>query len=355
MAHNVHDHKKAYVRVLIALLVLTAITVQVAYHNFGIWNIIVALLVASIKASLVVLYFMHMKYDNRTNQVVFASAFVFLAIFVGITASDLFYRPLERPIPVEKTAEGGGVSAAETATLRAATPDLIAQGKTLYAQQCATCHGIAGAGDGPAAAALKPPPRDFTQEAGWKFGRSQSQLFKTLNEGSPGTPMPSFGGLPAKDRWALVHFIRTVMPNPPEDTPETIAAAGGGATEAPTGPRLPIHIAMQLMAEREVEPTRPRGARDVGLDLGSQLYAARCASCHGARGEGAVVRTVGVNPDVRLTTKPLGGQAGDWRGSEARFIRLISEGLPGFGKPGMANFTPPEWHALYEYVKSLAQ
>src|SRR3990167_4374139 len=95
--HQKHGgHAKAYISVWMALLCLTAITVWVSYHDFGTYNILVAMLVATIKGALVCLYFMHLKYDNRVNQVVFISAFVFLAVFVGLTASDVFFRPSVR-------------------------------------------------------------------------------------------------------------------------------------------------------------------------------------------------------------------------------------------------------------------
>ncbi len=93
METQVNHHQKTYVKVALALLLLTLITVAVSYVNLGVLNIFVAMLVATIKGSLVCLYFMHLKEDNRVNQVVFISAFVFLAIFVGLTLSDVLFRP----------------------------------------------------------------------------------------------------------------------------------------------------------------------------------------------------------------------------------------------------------------------
>ncbi|HLD74584.1 MAG TPA: cytochrome C oxidase subunit IV family protein [Bdellovibrionota bacterium] len=92
-----HDHTPNYVKVWIALLILTVITVSVSYIQFGRWgmhflNILVAMLVATIKGTLVCLYFMHLKEDNRVNQVVFISAFFFLVVFVGLTLSDVLFR-----------------------------------------------------------------------------------------------------------------------------------------------------------------------------------------------------------------------------------------------------------------------
>ena len=55
---------KVYMTVLIALLILTVVTVAAAQVDFGVLNIVVAMLIASVKAGLVALFFMHLKYEN---------------------------------------------------------------------------------------------------------------------------------------------------------------------------------------------------------------------------------------------------------------------------------------------------
>ena len=74
------------------LLGLTAVTVGVAQVDLGFLNIVVALAVASIKASLVVFVFMHLKYENHTLKAMVALAFVILAIFIGFTFWDVGLR-----------------------------------------------------------------------------------------------------------------------------------------------------------------------------------------------------------------------------------------------------------------------
>lgn len=82
-----------YVGVAAALFVLTGLTVGVAQFHFGEWNVVVAMLVASIKASLVVLYFMNLKYDHdRMNRVVFFAALLFLVLYATLTLADQFTR-----------------------------------------------------------------------------------------------------------------------------------------------------------------------------------------------------------------------------------------------------------------------
>jgi cytochrome c oxidase subunit 4 len=80
--------------VFIALLVLTYITVAVRYINLGGLNIWIALGIATIKAALVVLYFMHLRYDSPFNSIVFVTALAFMFLFLGITILDTIqYQP----------------------------------------------------------------------------------------------------------------------------------------------------------------------------------------------------------------------------------------------------------------------
>jgi cytochrome c oxidase subunit IV len=75
-----------------SLLVLTGLTVGASYLELGIFNPIVAILIACIKAVLVVLFFMHVKYSSKlTKLTVFCGLFTFLAL-IGMTLSDYFSR-----------------------------------------------------------------------------------------------------------------------------------------------------------------------------------------------------------------------------------------------------------------------
>jgi cytochrome c oxidase subunit IV len=80
--------------VFITLLVLTYITVAARYVNLGGLNIWIALGIATIKGSLVVLYFMHLRYDSPFNSIILVTAFVFMFLFLGITMLDsIQYQP----------------------------------------------------------------------------------------------------------------------------------------------------------------------------------------------------------------------------------------------------------------------
>ena len=77
-----------YLAILGALLVGTAITVWAAYQNFGPFNIVIAVLIATIKMSLVILFFMHGKYSPKRTQLVIVAGFFWLAIMLGLTMVD---------------------------------------------------------------------------------------------------------------------------------------------------------------------------------------------------------------------------------------------------------------------------
>ena len=81
-----------YVFVWLALMILTLITVWVSYIDLGVLNIIVALSVASVKASLVALFFMHLKYEDKITWVFILYPLGLLALLIGLTVSDVFYR-----------------------------------------------------------------------------------------------------------------------------------------------------------------------------------------------------------------------------------------------------------------------
>src|SRR5579872_3138708 len=89
---NVHAHIATwqfYCGIFAALVVLTVVTVKVSYYDFGSLNILIALLIATAKASLVATFFMHLRHDNLFNALAFVASFVFLALFILLTYDDI--------------------------------------------------------------------------------------------------------------------------------------------------------------------------------------------------------------------------------------------------------------------------
>jgi len=92
---------RALVAVYLALVVCTALTVGVSRIDLGNFNIWVCLLIAVIKASLVALYFMHLRWDSPFYGIVLISAFFFAALFIGLAMLDSHsYQPIIKPTPM---------------------------------------------------------------------------------------------------------------------------------------------------------------------------------------------------------------------------------------------------------------
>jgi len=76
--------------------------------------------------------------------------------------------------------------------------------QTAYERNCALCHGPTGRGDGPAATALNPKPRNFADRT--IQSQSDGELYWKITEGRG--VMPGWRTLPDKARWGLVHYVR---------------------------------------------------------------------------------------------------------------------------------------------------
>jgi cytochrome c oxidase subunit 4 len=96
--HRVSEHivsPKIYLTIFLTLMAGTAATVWAAYQNFGAFNIVIALAIATFKATLVVLYFMHARYSPKRTQLVVICAVFWLAIMLALTLSDYSTREHE--------------------------------------------------------------------------------------------------------------------------------------------------------------------------------------------------------------------------------------------------------------------
>ena len=143
-----------------------------------------------------------------------------------------------------------------------AAPDL-ARGAALYAQNCASCHGVSGGGDGPAAEGLDPPPIAFDDVVRARE-RSAFALYQVIGQGLEGTAMPGFSG--AEDRWSLAYYSGSIAFEDVErgrriwnDDPEIRAripdlAALSGLTPATLGEAISTERADAVMAYLRAHP-----------------------------------------------------------------------------------------------------
>ncbi len=164
------------------------------------------------------------------------------------------------------------------ATRPEATLALLAEGKTVYADYCASCHGDTGKGDGKAAYLLLPAPRNFAEG---KFNRrstpprslpSDDDLFKTISDGLLGSAMPPWKDyLTDEQRWAVVeHMKKELIALYDDDTNEMVSLY----ELDPPGAPLPVP---------EAVPATPE---NVAIGRGIYHSIAECWTCHGRGGQG---------------------------------------------------------------------
>lgn len=288
--------------------------------------------------------------------------FVFLSLYKKGTTVGKTTPKTEKTVKVEASATGVDIE-----KLKIPSPELISKGEALFQVNCASCHGPTGRRDGPRAAELNPRPRNFHQEK-FRYGALGSQIFNTVTNGSPGTSMPSFALLPAEDRWALVHFVRSQIPNPPQEpevpaqitattTPELKAKPITTAQAAPApekeGPRIPIQLAMQRMAVPSAE-----GVSQITEELekrGAVLFGRHCMPCHGPGGEPRqTVYLLRINPDRFVRSGNLQNPDAAWVNDKNRFVEIVTKGFPGHLMPGLKSLNQSELDALYRHVLKLA-
>ena len=215
------------------------------------------------------------------------------------------------------------------------TNESLARGKSLYQEHCANCHGIGGDGKGPLAADLGTKPQDFTKGE-YKFRSTMSgelptdsDLFRTMTVGIPGTAMDSYQGFPQSDRMALVAYLKSLSPR---------------FLKSPQGTPIIFPVARPLTPESVTH----------GLQVYNEM---QCSACHGAKGRGDgelakdLTDTTGkpIQP-ADLTREKL--KSGD--GPKAIY-RTIMTGLDGTPMPSYGySLDPEEGWDLALYIYSLA-
>lgn len=222
-------------------------------------------------------------------------------------------------------------------TLMEPSEDLVEAGKILYEENCLTCHGSLGRGDGPASN-IDPQPRDFTADrSSWTHGPEMTNIYKTLGEGIPGTSMVSYDYLTKKERMALVHYIqflggfqgRTGRPEDMRKLSEELSAPG-----EKTNNKIPVSMAM---AKLESEFVFPSPIITSGSDKGSGIDVLRRTIIDESRA-------------VQVLTASV-----SWRTSPDALARNLLADTPGNGfSTSLATLKPSEWQTLYgELIKRI--
>ncbi len=198
-AHHV-NYKKIYFT-LLGLLVISVVG-----PFFGIlWvTLITAFGIAIVKANLVIQNFMHLKWERRIAKWVLTTSLVLMALMMAGVSVDVLNHEgnnweniaaqaaVERGIPLEPGEES---EFAEEET--EATPvETAFSAPQMFGLVCASCHGAAGDGTGPAGAALDPRPANFTDPAFWAT-RDRARIVTVISQGAT-----AVGGSPLMVGWS---------------------------------------------------------------------------------------------------------------------------------------------------------
>lgn len=245
------------------------------------------------------------------------------------------------PIPSvagELDAVVGPTAADEIPSKKASsTPEAIAAGKVIYERRCLPCHGVNGAGDGPAADVMDPRPRDFTRglfklrSTAFNELPTDEDLYRTISRGIPGSGMPSWKRLLSEDeRLQTISYIKTFSdkfnnPAPPK--------------------MIPIGKEPPVSAET--------------IKKGKELFEgkASCFICHGKSGRGNGALAVATMDSWNNPLYPR-NLTKSWLykgGNEVKDIFLrISGSLNGTPMPAFLDtLTEEERWSIAHYVKSL--
>lgn len=237
-----------------------------------------------------------------------------------------------------------------------AVTDELTRGQTLFARQCALCHGENGDGGGRFAYLMNPRPRNFLKGK-FKLVTTQNRipsdedLLRVITRGMPGSAMPPWGHLPTADLKALVAYVRHLRR---EAVRQELArgVAEGAFSAAETEP---------IMAER----TRPGAPLVIPAEApfddlrwfnGRRIYLEACASCHGVDGH-PVAEAVKFDEDG-YPDPPRSFVNGIFKGGMdgASLFARITLGMPGTPMPAYeTTYAADDMWDLIHYVQSLAR
>jgi mono/diheme cytochrome c family protein len=243
-------------------------------------------------------------------------------------------------IPMQR---GALIAPVNVADVGRTSKALVDKGANLYKANCSSCHGDNGMGDGPSAAAMAVKPRNFHSAEGWKNGRTVANMYTTLEVGIVQNGMQSFNYLPAEDRFAIIHFIRTFAADFPLDSLtalQDLEKVYNLSKGSQLPPQIPVKLAMQNLEKESAADAKH-------VDQVS-------ASIHSKKqdDQGAALAK-------RLSTdsKKIAGAAMAAQGlSMDEFIRTVSADPVTIGfSPAVARLSRAEWSALFSYLSKVGK
>jgi mono/diheme cytochrome c family protein len=186
-------------------------------------------------------------------------------------------------------------------------PDHLAHGAEVYRLRCAACHGVTGDGNGPAASAMHPLPRDYRLGI-FKFTSTangqkplREDLLRTIRRGARGTSMPAFDLLPEKDLEAVVDYVLVLTHR---GELELLLAQEGDEGEISSAGTLGyVKSILRMWANAEQNKVHPRTAEPPysweSINIGREAFvstAGDCFKCHDKDGSARLTESVGKDP-----------------------------------------------------------
>ncbi|MGO9480341.1 MAG: c-type cytochrome [Candidatus Kryptoniota bacterium] len=287
-----------------------------------------------------VLVALGMLYIHRENMVNRNSIRPDLAI------DSTFFMPISGTPPAAPSSTLGPM--VNVSSLLTPTKPQLENGEKLFKVNCASCHGLDGEGDGPAAASLHPKPRDYHATTGWVNGRLLSEMFKTVSEGVPASAMVSFAAaLPASDRLDIIDYIRATFGNFPKDTPAQLeqmvkayqlASPGGDSSGTKPGP---------ISIEQAVQEIEKSGTPEAGQIENAAAYIGRDTTHDGAK----IFNEVVIDRERALTVLAASKV---WSKNESDFVTLVTADAVQNGfDPKVADLSAEDWNTIFDYLKDL--
>lgn len=245
-------------------------------------------------------------------------------------------------IDIKQTKKSGASQGVDVKQIMQPTDAMINKGKSLFQTNCSSCHGTNGMGDGPAGAALNPKPRNFHSNQGWKNGRRVVDMYKTIQQGIPGTGMPAFEYLPASDRLDIISFIRTLANDFPKPTDQELAEMDktfnlSQGSQAST--QIPVAEAMTRLNSEALPEMQ-------------NIYAI-LSYINSNTGEAGAQLFNRVSSN-KLRSLVYLSSSDSWKSSLNDFIRTVTSSPDQNGfLPGVVNLNSKEWNDLYQYLLNL--
>jgi len=223
------------------------------------------------------------------------------------------------------------------------TSDAVDRGRELFKTNCVSCHGATGEGDGPTAPTLNPKPRNFHSLAGWTNGSKITQIYKTLQDGVPGTGMASYNYMAPADRFALIHFIRSLAPGQLMDSTadlkkldETYNLSKGMNIPG----QIPVRTALRII-EQETAPD-------------TTIVHSMIADADTLSGPDADLLKRVTNDDVKVMSVALKLQ--DSTNTAEEFVRRVTASpvQEGFNA-GVVRLSREEWMELFRVLRTVGR